>query len=100
MKGDVRGWQDVVADPTLGAKLTVDTYGKGNGLEEAAERESCALTNELMVNDTTKGHGLFWMSDEAIAETIQTLAAAGVKATPDMFTNEVLADVFHGKSTL
>ncbi len=100
MKGDIRGWQDVVADPTLGAKLTVDVYGKGNGLDEAAERESCALTNELMVNDTTKAHGLFWMSDEAIAETIQTLAAAGVKATPDMFTNEILAEVLNGKATL
>ena len=100
MQGDIKGWQDVVADPSLGAKLTVDTYGKGNGLDEEAERESCGLTNELMLNDTTKTHGLFWMSDAAIAETIATLSTGGVQATPDMFTNEILADVYKGKTSL
>jgi ABC-type nitrate/sulfonate/bicarbonate transport system substrate-binding protein len=100
MKGDILGWQDVVKDPALGAKLTVDVYGKGNGLKLEAEVESCQLTNELMLNDTTKAHGLFWMSDEAIAESIATMATAGVKATPDMFTNEILAEVYQGKTSL
>ncbi|MGI3903150.1 MAG: ABC transporter substrate-binding protein [Janthinobacterium lividum] len=100
MTGDIRGWQDVVTDPTLAARLTVDTYGKGNGLDEATEREACALTNELMVSDVTRAHGLFWMSDEAVAETIQTLAAASVRAVPEMFTNEILADIYRGRASL
>ena len=100
MRGDILGWQDVVADPGLGAKLTVDIYGKGNGLDEATERESCGLTNELMVNDTTKAHGLFWMSDEAIKETLATMETAGVKAGADVFTNEILAEIYQGKASL
>lgn len=100
MGGDIRGWQDVVKDPTLGAKLTVDVYGKGNGLNETAEYKSCQLTNELMVNDVTKAHGLFWMSDEGIKETIDTMAVAGIKATPDMFTNEILNEIYKGRSSL
>lgn len=49
---------------------------------------------------TTKAHGLFWMSDEAISETIATMATAGVKATPDLFTNEILAEVYQGKTSV
>ncbi len=100
MRGDIKGWQEVVQDPTLGAKLTVDVYGKGNGLNEEAEFKSCQLTNELMVTDTTKEHGLFWMSDEGIRQTIETMAVAGVKATPEMFTNEILAEIYQGKNSI
>lgn len=100
MRGDIRGWQEVVKDPTLGAKLTVDVYGKGNGLDETTEFKSCQLTNELMVNDVTRAHGLFWMSDEGVRETIATMAVAGIKATPDMFTNEILNEIYQGKSSL
>jgi ABC-type nitrate/sulfonate/bicarbonate transport system substrate-binding protein len=100
MRGDIMGWQDVVKDPSLGAKLTVTVYGKDLGLEEEEQKQSAALTNELMVNDATDKHGLFWMTDQAIAETIESLAAADVKATPDMFSNEILAEVYQGKSSL
>jgi hypothetical protein len=100
MRGDIKAWQEVVKDPTLGAKLTVDVYGKGNGLNEEAEFKSCQLTNELMVTDTTNQHGLFWMSDEGIRQTIETMAVAGIKATPEMFTNEILAEVYQGKSSI
>ncbi len=100
MRGDIKGWQDVVKDPTLGAKLTVEVYGKGNGLDQTTEYKSCLLTNELMLNDVTKAHGLFWMSDEGVKETIETLAVAGIKATPEMFTNEILAEIYQGKSSL
>ena len=100
IRGSIKGWQDVVKDPSLGAKLTVDVYGKGNGLDASAEYKSCQLTNELMLNDVTQAHGLFWMSDEGIKETIDTLAVAGIKATPNMFTNEILAEIYQGKSSL
>jgi ABC-type nitrate/sulfonate/bicarbonate transport system substrate-binding protein len=100
MRGDIRGWQEVVKDPALGAKLTVDVYGKGNGLNQDAEYKSCQLTNELMINDVTNAHGLFWMSDDGVRETVATMAVAGIKATPEMFTNEILAEIYQGKSSL
>jgi ABC-type nitrate/sulfonate/bicarbonate transport system substrate-binding protein len=100
MKGEIRGWQDAIKDPDLSARLTVDVFGKGNGLDFAAEKASCVVTNGVMEDAVTRQHGLFWMSPADVADTITTLAAAGVRATPDMFTNEILEESYEGKTTL
>lgn len=100
MKGEVLGWQDAVKDATLGARLTTDVYGKGNGLDPKIELASCLATNDFIVSGDTQKHGLFWMTPAAVEKTIASLEAAGIKATPDMFTNEILEEVFQGKSTL
>jgi ABC-type nitrate/sulfonate/bicarbonate transport system substrate-binding protein len=94
MKADIKGWQDAVADPSLTAKLTVDTYGKGNGLALADQEKSAAATNALMVTADTTQHGLMWMTPELIDESVATLAAAGVKADKSLFTTEILEEVF------
>jgi ABC-type nitrate/sulfonate/bicarbonate transport system substrate-binding protein len=100
MKGDILGWQEAIRDPALAARLTVDVYGKGNGLEEKSQEASCVVTNDFIVSADTKKHGIFWMTPESIDETIATLAQGGVKATPDMFTNEILEEVYQGKAEL
>jgi ABC-type nitrate/sulfonate/bicarbonate transport system substrate-binding protein len=100
MRGEIRGWQDAIRDPDLAAHLTVDVYGKGNGLDLAGERASCVVTNAVMADATTRAHGLFWMDPAAVADTITTLGAAGVRATPAMFTNEILEEAYEGKTTL
>jgi len=100
LKGDIKGWQDAVADPGLTAKLTVGTYGKGNGLDEADQQKSAAATNELMVSADTQAHGLMWMSDQQVSDTLATLSAAGVEADEDLFDTSVLADVFGGSATV
>jgi ABC-type nitrate/sulfonate/bicarbonate transport system substrate-binding protein len=94
MKGDLLGWRDVVGDPSLAARLTVDVYGKGNGLEYENQRASCVVANDFIVSPETRKHGLFWMSPQNVDQTISSLAAAGVKATPDMFTNEILEEAY------
>ena len=100
MKGEIKGWQDAIKDPALGAKLTVDIYAKGNGLVEATQAQSAAATNDLIVSPDTEKHGLFWMSDEAVEQTIQTLSIGGVRCTKDLFTNEILEECLQGKATL
>mgnify|MGYP002386237625 FL=1 len=100
MRGAIRGWQEAVKNPALSAQLTVDVYGKGNGLDQAAQEKSAAATNELMVTPDTEKHGLFWMTDKAVDETIATLATAGIVAKKDLFTNEILEEAFQGKTTL
>lgn len=100
MRGEVRGWQDAIRDPDLAARLTVEVYGKGNGLDYAVEKASCIVTNGVMEDDTTRKHGLFWMTPGDVADTVATLAAAGVRATPDMFTNEIIDEAYAGKTTL
>jgi ABC-type nitrate/sulfonate/bicarbonate transport system substrate-binding protein len=94
MRGEIRGWQDAIKDPALSAHLTVDVYGPGNGLDLKGEEASCVATQDFIVNAETAAHGLFWMSPTSVAETITTLAAGGVKATPDMFTNEILEEAY------
>lgn len=100
MKAEVLGWQDAVRDPTLGARLATDVYGQGNGLDPKITLTSCVTTNDFMVSADTQRHGLFWMTPSVVEKTIKSLGAAGIKATPDSFTNEILEEVFQGKSTL
>jgi hypothetical protein len=40
------------------------------------------------------------MTPSSVEKTIASLGAAGIKSTPDMFTNEILEEVYQGKSTL
>jgi ABC-type nitrate/sulfonate/bicarbonate transport system substrate-binding protein len=100
LKGDILGWQDEVRDPDFAGKLTAEVYGKGNGLDAASQSESCRVQNDFIVSADTQKHGIYWMTPELIEETIATLAASGVKATPDMFTNELLEEVYAGKASL
>ncbi len=100
MKGDLLGWRDAIRDPALAARLTVDVYGRGNGLEFERQKASCVVANDFMVSDDTRKHGLFWMSPQNVDETIRALAAAGVRATPDMFTNEILEEAYAGMNAL
>jgi ABC-type nitrate/sulfonate/bicarbonate transport system substrate-binding protein len=98
IKGECLGWQDVLRDPTLGIQLTIDVYGKGNGLDPKIQRACSLATNASMVSPDTQQHGLFWMSPASVNDTIHTLAAAGIKATPDLFTNEILEEAYQDKS--
>jgi ABC-type nitrate/sulfonate/bicarbonate transport system substrate-binding protein len=98
MKGEIRGWQDAIDDPAEAGRLTSEIYGKGNGLDVKLEEASCRATNDFMVSADTKAHGLFWMSPDAVQKAIATLAAGGVHATPDLFTNEILEEAGLDKS--
>jgi hypothetical protein len=100
MKAEILGWQDAVKDPTLGARLTTDVYGKGNGLDPKITLTSCVTTNDFMVSADTTQHGLFWMSPAVIEETVKSLRAAGIRASPDRFTNEILEEALQGRTTL
>jgi|HubBroStandDraft_1064217.scaffolds.fasta_scaffold53286_2 ABC-type nitrate/sulfonate/bicarbonate transport system substrate-binding protein len=99
MKGDLLGWQDSIKDPDLSARLTVEVYGKGNGLDFKRQEASCVVANGFIVSPETQKHGLFWMSPASVDETVASLAAAGVRATPDMFTNEILEEAYAGIRT-
>jgi ABC-type nitrate/sulfonate/bicarbonate transport system substrate-binding protein len=101
MKGEVLGWQEVLADPSEGTRLTVDVYGKDLGLSFDEQMLEAKAQNDLVSSPTTQAHGLFWMSDADQANAAATLAVAGVKFQPsDVFTNEILQDVFQGKASL
>lgn len=100
LKGDIKGWRDAIADPALGARLTVDTYGKGLGFNVATELASCKATNPLMVDADTAAHGLMWMTPKLIEESVHTLATSGIKAKTSLFTDEILKEVYEEIGTI
>jgi ABC-type nitrate/sulfonate/bicarbonate transport system substrate-binding protein len=100
MQGESLGWSDALATPQAAADLAVNTYGKDLKLD--LTQQNMAMKSEIDVAQTadTKAHGLFWMSDELIAGTVNSLKLGGVEATPAMFTRDILNEVYQGKATV
>ncbi|WP_162799276.1 ABC transporter substrate-binding protein [Nocardioides sp. 616] len=94
MRGESKGWSDAVADPEKAADLAVNVYGKELKLD--MEQQIMAMESEvdLVLTDNTKENGLFWMSDEAVSGTVNSLKVGGVDADTAMFTNEILEEVY------
>jgi ABC-type nitrate/sulfonate/bicarbonate transport system substrate-binding protein len=98
MAGESRGWSDVIADPDAAADLAVNDFGKSLKLSLAQQKLDVAAQNQFVHDADTKAHGLFWMTDTKIAETVASLKLGGVAATPAMFSNAVLEQVYKGGS--
>jgi len=94
MAGEIEGWTVELTNPQLGAQLTVDDFGKNNGLTYQGELLAAQATNAISVSADTKAHGLFYMSEAAITQTLKTLSLTGVKANPDMFDTSILAEAY------
>ncbi len=98
MKAESLGWSDVLKDPSGAATLAVTDFGKTLGLDPAQQNLDAAAQNAFVADADTAAHGLFWMTNAKIAGTIASLALGGVTATPSMFTNAVLQEVYKGGS--
>jgi ABC-type nitrate/sulfonate/bicarbonate transport system substrate-binding protein len=100
LQAESKGWQDALADPVAAANLAVTNYGKDLKLD--MEQQTLAMKSEidLVTSEDTKAHGLFWMTDELIEGTVASLKLGGIAATKDMFTREILDEVYQGKATV
>jgi ABC-type nitrate/sulfonate/bicarbonate transport system substrate-binding protein len=99
--GDIKGWAESIKDPALGAKLATTVYGKDLGLDEAEQTLESAAQNTVVQTADTKANGLFTVTDELIAETISTLALAGLKITADkLFDLSILKEVYQADPSL
>jgi ABC-type nitrate/sulfonate/bicarbonate transport system substrate-binding protein len=94
LAGEIQGWTAALKDPKLGAQLTVDVYGKSNGLSLQGEQLAAVATNAITVSADTKAHGLLYMSQEGIEGTLKTLSLTGVKASASMFDTSVLEEAY------
>jgi ABC-type nitrate/sulfonate/bicarbonate transport system substrate-binding protein len=94
LAGEIQGWTTALKNPALGAQLTVDVYGKSNGLSLSGETLAAEATNAITQSADTKAHGLLYMSPEGIEGTIKTLSLTGVKATASMFDTSVLPEAY------
>jgi len=93
---EIKGWSDAVNDPDAAAELALEL----NGAEavpdiEASKAGAKAQAELLVVSDETVENGLFTISEALQAETIATLAAAGLDVeASDLFDLSLLAEVY------
>lgn len=93
---EIKGWADAVNDPAAGSKLAVEVYGADLGLDpEVSLAGATAQAELLVVSDETVANGLFTISEELQAETIASLAAAGIDVTAEqLFDLSLLAEIY------
>jgi ABC-type nitrate/sulfonate/bicarbonate transport system substrate-binding protein len=100
MQGESKGWADAIADPAAAAALAVNQYGKDLKLDMNQQVMAMKSEVDLVQTADTKAHGLFWMTDAAIAGTVNSLKLGGVAARADMFTRQILNEVYQGKAAV
>lgn len=90
LAGSRAGWTAALADHTKAAQVTVDKYGKDLGLKLDEQVKELDAIAAYMTSQGTTEKGLFWMTDDLIQETIDSLGSIGIKCDKSMFTNELL----------
>ena len=92
LAGEIQGWTKAVSDPSLAAHITVDKYATGLGLNYRGEYLAALATRDVTVSSETKAHGVLSFNESQVAQTIETLARAGVKASASLFDASLLSD--------
>jgi ABC-type nitrate/sulfonate/bicarbonate transport system substrate-binding protein len=100
MKGEIQGWEKAFADPALAARLTVDVYGKTQGLDIPTQTKELAAYKGIWETATTAAHGLLWMDPSEVAANVATMQVAGINSKTGYFTNEILQEIYQGKSSV
>jgi hypothetical protein len=99
LRAEIRGWQANAANPSLGAKLTVEKYGKALGLSYMSQYLGNKVTIEkLMQTPVTRQHGLLWMGDADIARNVDLFKRTGINTGAELFTADVLQEIYHGRT--
>lgn len=83
LTADIKGWRESLKDPSKGAKLAAEVYGKDLGLDADAATEESKSQNELILTDETKANGIMSVSEEMVAETLKSLGYAGLEVTEE-----------------
>ena len=95
LTAEIKGWNDAVADPEAGAKLAVETFGKGLGLEYDSQLEQLKAQNELVVSADTRANGLLTLTDELVAQVISAIGAIGITITAEeLFDLSLLQEIY------
>jgi len=81
----VKGWEHNLAEPELGARLTVEEFGSDLGLEVAQQIAENNIQNTLTVSEAAQEKGLLWLDEAFIEEkAYPSLEAAGFTDLPDI----------------
>ena len=92
---EIKGWTDALADPQAGADLAINKYGTDLDLDPAKTLAGSEAQNKLVVSSETEENGIFTISDALQAETIKSLAGAGITLeASDLFDLSLLTEVY------
>jgi ABC-type nitrate/sulfonate/bicarbonate transport system substrate-binding protein len=104
MRATIMGWEQNAADPAVGARLAVETYGADLGLDITQQTRQNELQIPLMQSPLTTASGLFRIDpDEWDGPMTEAYLAAGRSSMPalaDVVDLTILDDVFEGTTTL
>ncbi len=89
LRASRKGWDESLKDPNVYPPKFADTWFKGTGR---------TIENEIFFNNAQKPlienpGGVFAMSEDGIAKTLDALAQAGIKGTREMFDTTLLQEV-------
>jgi ABC-type nitrate/sulfonate/bicarbonate transport system substrate-binding protein len=93
---EIKGWRDALTDPEQAAKYTLDIYGSDLGLNADSQVAILCALAPLMVTDETNANGLFTMSDQKIAQNMESLAQSGFGDIDrdDLFDTTLLGEIY------
>ncbi|GAB2834680.1 ABC transporter substrate-binding protein [Actinocorallia aurea] len=95
IRAQAKGWKENFKDPSLGAKLAVEKYGKDLGLDLEEQILESKDENNLINTEDTKKNGLFTITPELIEQNIATLKFAGLDITADkLFDMSIVEEVY------
>jgi len=94
MRAESMGWQHAIADQDLAIRLTLEEYGADLGLNP--ESQALELTDQigLQTSEATAANGLFYMSDGDLESNLRVLSDLGLPVTEDLYTNEILDEIY------
>jgi ABC-type nitrate/sulfonate/bicarbonate transport system substrate-binding protein len=104
VRATAKGWEQAIADPAEGVRLTLEDYGQDLGLDEETETEQLDAQLPLMQSDLTEEKGLYWMDLELLAGPMYDALRRGGREElpePDSLVDlSVLEDAYAGKTSL
>lgn len=95
LRGEVRGWNDYLADPRAAAALTVAMFPDA-GLDLPTQEMQAEAQVDLMFSDLTAAQGFGSWTGETVEQNIRTLALLGRTVTPDLWDRSILDEVHAG----
>ncbi|QYG93143.1 ABC transporter substrate-binding protein [Iamia sp. SCSIO 61187] len=94
MRAESKGWQEAIANQELAIQLTLEEYGADLDLNPESQKLELEAQIELQQSDSTDENGLFYMSEEDIERNLSVLADLGLEVSADLYTNEILDEVY------
>ncbi len=94
LRAESKGWQHAMADNQLAIDLTLEDYGADLDLNAESQQLEIESQVELQRSEATDTSGLFYMGESDLENNLRVLSDLGLPVTEDLYTNEILDEVY------